>query len=183
MKKIIIALTIWVCVNSHAQSVVGNKFPTIIGETFDGKNITLPDACKGKPTLIGICFSKNAEGDLQTWLNPAYNEFVVKKDTTNAFGAAMSYDINYYFIPMMNLVNQVLEKASKDKIKERTDKEFWPHLMFYVGGLKEYKKALGVDDLSRPYFFILDANGKIVHTDRGAYNPQKLEKMEDFLGE
>src|ERR1700752_3045636 len=155
MKKIILVTLLAAFTKLNAQHGTGKMFPTITGETFDGKNVIIPEASKGKPTIIGICFSKAAETDLRTWLNPAYNEFVVKKDTTNAFGAAMSYDINYYFIPMMNLVNQVLEKASKEKIKEKTDKEFWPHLMFYVGGLKEYKKSLGVDDVSRPYFFIL----------------------------
>ncbi|HKC69322.1 MAG TPA: hypothetical protein VKG26_13885 [Bacteroidia bacterium] len=184
MKKIVLAAFIAICTNIHAQNnVVGQMFPMITGETFDGKNVVLPEACKGKPTIIGICFSKAAETDLRTWLNPAYNQFVVKKDTTNAFGAAVAYDINYYFIPMLNLVNQVLEKSSQDKIRKQTDKEFWPHLMFYSGGLKEYKKTFGIDNTDLPYFFVLDKTGKIVHVEKGIYTEKKMNAMEDFLEE
>ncbi|MEO8760387.1 MAG: hypothetical protein ABI388_04540 [Bacteroidia bacterium] len=181
MKKIILITLVAAFSKLNAQHGLGKKFPTITGETFTEKNVVLPDACKGKPTIIGICFTKSAEADLQTWLNPAYNEFVVKRDTTNSFGVAVSYDINYYFIPMLNLVNQVLEKGSKEKIKSKTDKEFWPHLLFYTGGLKEYKKTFEIDTPEQPYFFVLDENGEIVHVEKGAYSPKKLSAMEEFL--
>lgn len=181
MKRIALITLVVAFTKLNAQHGTGKMFPTITGETFTEKNVTIPTACKGKPTLIGICFSKSAEADLKTWLNPAYNEFVVKRDTTNAFGAVVSYDINYYFIPMLNLVNQVLEKASKEKIKSKTDKEFWPHLLFYIGGLKEYKKTFEIEDTNQPYFFILDKDGKIVHVEKGAFSEKKLSAMEDFL--
>ncbi len=183
MKKIILITLITAFTKLNAQNGKGKMFPTIKGETFTDKNLTLPDAGKGKPCIIAMCFSKKAEGDIQTWLNPCYNEFVVKKDTTNAFGAAVSYDINYYFIPMLNLVNQVLEKSSQDKIRKQTDKEFWPHLMFYTGGLKEYKKTFEIDNTDLPYFFVLDKTGKIVHVEKGIFTEKKMSAMEDFLEE
>jgi hypothetical protein len=183
MKKIILAVLVASCTTLNAQNGKGKMFPTVTGETFTDKNLTLPDAAKGKPCIIAMCFSKNAEGDLQTWLNPAYNEFVVKKDTTNAFGAVVSFDINFYFMPRFNLLNQVMEKSSKEKIKSQTDKEFWPHLFFCTGGIgmKDFKKAFGIEDASQPYFFVLDTDGKIVHVEKGAFSPKKLSAIEDFL--
>ena len=73
MKKIILVTLLAACTKLNAQHGTGKMFPTITGETFTEKNVVIPAACKGKPTIIGICFSKNAEGDLQTWLNPVYN--------------------------------------------------------------------------------------------------------------
>ena len=181
MNKLIFMTLLVAFSKLNAQHGTGKMFPSITGETYTEKNVSLPEACKGKPTIIGVCFSKSAETDLRTWLNPAYNEFVVKKDTTNAFGAAVSYDINYYFIPMLNLVNQVLEKSSKEKMKKQTDKEFWPHLLFYTGGLKDYKKTFEIEDTSIPYFFVLDANGKIVHVEKGIFTEKKLSAIENFL--
>ena len=181
MKKLIITALITSVTILNAQNGKGKIFPTIKGETFTDKNLTLPDAGKGKPCIIAMCFSKKAEGDIQTWLNPAYNEFVVKKDTTNAFGAAVSFDINFYFMPRFNLINQVLEKSSKEKMKKETDKEFWPHLFFCTDGIKDIKKDFGIEDTSQPYFFVLDKDGKIVHVEKGVYNEKKMSTIEDFL--
>ncbi|MBS1647694.1 MAG: hypothetical protein JST67_10175 [Bacteroidetes bacterium] len=181
MKKIFLSLSVLMCLSAWAQ--IGKPFPEIKGETFEGKAITLPAAAAGKPTLIGICFSKEAEGDLQTWLNPAYNELVMKKGEKNSMEEAANYDVNCYFFPRMNLINQALEKASKNKIKEKTDKAFWPMLVFFMDGLREYKEFLGAEDRSRPYLFVLDATGKVVHVEKGAYSPEKMDKIQDSFDE
>src|SRR5688572_14947716 len=110
MKTIsIIALGLLLSVNVLAQKAKGKVFPDLSGETFAGKTVNLPKDTKGKMTVIGVCFSKAAEEDLKTWLNPMYNTFVVKKDTSDFFSAAINYDANFYFIPMLNKVNQIFE--------------------------------------------------------------------------
>ncbi|MHB8259828.1 MAG: hypothetical protein ACYDCN_08205 [Bacteroidia bacterium] len=177
----LLLLPFWKAGMGYAQNGVGKIFPIIKGETFTDKNITLPDVGKGKPCVIGMCFSKKAEEGLQSWLNPAYNEFVVKRDTTNAFGAAVSYDINFYFMPRFNIVNQVLEKVSKEKIKKGTDEAFWTHLFFCTEGVRDVKKSFDIEDTSQPYFFVLDKDGKIVHVEKGNYNDKKMSDLEDFL--
>jgi hypothetical protein len=163
------------------QNGKGQLFPPLTGETFEGKPLSIPSNTKGKITLIGVCFSKNAEGDLKTWLNPVYNLFVVKKDTNDFFSAAANYDVNFYFIPMFNKINQLLEKTSKEKIKKDTDKEFWPHLVFYNGNIKPYKEDLGIKDSDIPYFFVLDKTGKIVHVESGKYDEKKMDRIENFI--
>ena len=55
---------------SHAQ--VGITYPTLSGETLDGKAITLPDNAKGKFTIVGMAHSTDAEQDLQIWMDPIY---------------------------------------------------------------------------------------------------------------
>ena len=127
MKNLLAIILFVFGLNSFAQGGKGVMFPNLQGETFDGKMITIPKMTNGKFSLIGICFSKKAEEELKTWLNPVYNMFVVKKDTNDFFSAAVNYDVNFYFVPMLNAVNQILEKNSKKDIKAGTDKEFWPH--------------------------------------------------------
>lgn len=166
---------------SYAQNGVGTMFPELSGETFSGKNISIPKDTKGKKTVVGICFSKDAEEELKTWLNPVYNLFVVKKDTNDFFSAAVNYDVNFYFVPMLNKVNQVLENGSKKKIKEGTDKEFWPYLVFYTGETKTHIEALKVADKKIPYFLVLDATGKIVHVVSGKFTQAKMDSIEDKL--
>lgn len=182
MKKlIIICLFLTFAGGINAQNAKGKQFPVLSGESFSGKTVNLPTDTKGKITLIGVCFSKDAEDDLKTWLNPVYNMFVVKKDTNNFFDAAINYDVNFFFIPMLNKVNQIFEKGSKEKIRNGTDKEFWPYLLFYNGPIKPYKEDFAITDSKVPYFFVLDKEGKILHVESGKYSEKKMDKIEEFF--
>jgi hypothetical protein len=107
--------------------------------------------------------------------------FVVKKDTSDFFSAAVNYDVNFFFIPMLNKVNQVFEKGSKEKIKNGTDKDFWPYILFYNGAIKPYKEDFAIEDSKIPYFFVLDKNGKILHVESGKYSEKKMDNIENFF--
>ncbi|MDP2386106.1 MAG: hypothetical protein Q8M29_07030 [Bacteroidota bacterium] len=182
MKNIFIAvLALLVTVAVNAQNAKGKVFPDLTGESFAGKTVNLPKDTKGKMTVIGVCFSKAAEEDLKTWLNPMYNTFVEKKDTTEFFSAAVNYDAYFYFIPMLNKVNQIFEKGSKEKIRSGTDKEFWPYLLFYNGAIKPYKEDFAIEDSKVPYFFVLDTAGKIVHVESGKFSQKKMDAIEELL--
>lgn len=160
----------------------GKPFPKLTGETFDGKAITVPDAGKGKATIIGICFNKDAEGMLRSWANPMYNMFLVKRgDDANAFNAAMNYDVNYFFIPRLNLLNRVWDKKTKEKMKEDTDKEFWPYIIFCTDKMKDFKKEMGIDNTDVPYFFVLDKNGVIKEIVSGGYSDKKMGMIEEAI--
>ena len=164
-----------------AQEYKGKEFPLVTGETFDGKSLAIPTTTNGKASVIGICFSKDAEKELKAWLNPVYNLFIVKKDENDFFSAAANYDVSFYFIPMLNKVNQILEKSSKDKIRKETDKEFWPYLVFYEGETKLFKETFKLKDNDIPYFFVLDKDGKVINLISGKYSEQKLESLEESM--
>ncbi|MBC7863160.1 MAG: hypothetical protein IAF38_09310 [Bacteroidia bacterium] len=179
MKKIFSILFLSGILFSNAQNGKGTMFPECSGETFSGKTVNIPSQTKGKVTILWVAFSRDAEEDMKTWLNPVYNLFVVKKDTNDFYSAAVNYDVNFYFIPMLNQLNQAL--GNKDKIKEKTDKEFWPFVMYFKGEVKPYIEALKIEDKKIPYFFVLDAAGKILHVESGRYSEAKMDKIEDFL--
>ena len=143
----------------------------------------MPADVKGKFTIIGMCFNKDAEGDLQTWLNPLYNTYFVKHEGDAALGVAETADINLYLMPKFSLLNQITQGASQDKIKSQTDKAFWPMLMFYLAGLKEYKSALEVEKTDQPFIYVLDKTGKIVYVEKGVCNDKKMEAIADHIDE
>lgn len=181
MKNLFLILTVVFALSAKAQTGKGEMFPSLTGESFDGKVVNIPDQTKGKITIVGVCFSKAAEDQLKTWLNPVYNMFVVKKDTNDFFSAAVNYDVHFYFVPMLNKVNQILEKSSKKQIKEGTDKEFWPYLVFYTGETKLYQNKFNLHDKESPYFFVLDKSGKVLHIESGKYSDKKMDNIEEFL--
>lgn len=182
MKKIIILFACFLAfATARAQYGKGKQFPDMQAETFTEKPLNLPADTKGKFTIIGMCFSKDAEADIQTWLNPLYNAYVVKHEGDEAMGVGATADVNFYLMPKFSLLNQVFEGGSKKKIKDQTDKAFWANLMFYTSGLKDYKKTLEITETSQPVIFVLDATGKIVHYERGVCNEKKMSAIDDIV--
>jgi len=165
-------------------NIIGQMFPTIDCENYNGEKVHLPIAIKDKFTLIGMAFSNDAETDLKTWITPVYNKFIVKPDEKNAgaFAVSFDYDINLFFIPMFTGLNQLTGKHSKEKIKANTDKDLYPYLLFYQGD-KTYKEELNFEKKDIPYFFVLDKSGKIVYATSGKYDSKKMDKIVDFLEE
>ncbi|MDF2438112.1 MAG: hypothetical protein K0Q95_2488 [Bacteroidota bacterium] len=187
MKKIILSLFLIATViflSFKTPGAVGKMFPDISCENYEGKMVNIPTDTKGKYTLIAMAFSTAAEDDLKTWINPVYNKFIGKLDASQAdvFDVSYDYDINLYFIPMFTGANQLASKSSKEKIKEKTDKELYPYLLFYDGG-KTYKEELDFQKRDIPYFFVLDKTGKVAYTTSGKYDDKKMEKILDIIEE
>lgn len=188
MKKTIVFLTIMaatVCIAlKPGNGAIGKIFPDISCEDYDGKMVNIPNDTKGKYTVFAMAFSTAAENDLKTWINPVYNKFIGKVDASKAdvFDVTVDYDINLFFIPMFTGFNKLASKSSKDKIKEKTDKELYPYLLFYDGG-KTYKDELDFQKRDIPYFFVLDKAGKVVYTTSGKYDDKKMEKIIDIIEE
>jgi len=186
MKKIIFLTLAFAAITMsfvvYKGGVVGKMFPDIECEDYNEKVVKIPTDTKGKFTLIGMAFSTAAEDDLKTWVQPIYNKFIGKVDGSkaDAFDVHVDYDVNLYFIPMFTGFNRLTSKQSKDKIKKGTDKELYPHLLFYDGG-KTYKDELEFKDRKLPYFFVLDKTGKVAYTTSGKYDDNKLEKILDII--
>jgi len=178
MKKIIclFALLFISKANVKAQTT-GIPFPELAGETLTDKKITIPTDTKGKYTLVGLACSRAAEGDMQKWLNPVYNKFVAK--TSGMMDAA--YDVNTFFVPIYSGLAQVTESIGKKNMKENTDKNFYPYLVFYKGGFKKYMEELKLKDKETPYFLLLDKDGVIVYVTSGKYTDKKMSEIEDVL--
>jgi hypothetical protein len=156
-------------------------FPALTGETLEDKKITLPADVKGKFTLIGIAYSQKSQEDLQTWLQPVYTNFIEKPSGNVLFDD--SYDINVYFIPMFTGSNEAATGQAKKRLKEGLDKELQPHVLIYKGDISTYKEQLSLNDKDKPYFFLLDEEGKIVYTTSGVYSESKMKKIEELLDE
>ena len=154
--------------------VNGKLFPTISGETMNDKVVKIPEDIKGKYSIIGLAYSRGAEDDLKTWLNPAYNTFI---NPNRAF----SYDINMYFVPIFTGTTQSLTSAAKKKVNAETDKEMQPHILFSEEKIRTLKKELAIEDKDIPYFFVLDKEGKIIHSTSGRFSAKKMEEIEDKL--
>jgi hypothetical protein len=164
------------------KSIVGKAFAELICEDTNGSEKVFPQIAKGKFTVIGLAKSKESEELLKTWMNPVYNKFIVSKNSNSksVFDPSVDYDINLYFIPMFTGLNQLAAKQAKEKIVASTDKQFLPYLLFYKGD-NSNNAAIGIEDKSIPYFYVLDKEGKIVYATSGKFEEKKLEQITDIL--
>lgn len=169
-----------ICILLHGIVVAqtGQLFPTVKGETLEGKVVSIPEDTKGKYTLIGMAYSQKSEDELKTWFQPAFSAFI-DKSKPSLFEE--KYDVNLYFIPMFTGLNKAAAATAKKKALEGVDKRLHSYILFYKGELEKYKKELGLNQKDIPYFFVLDKAGKIIYYTEGNYSEEKMEAIEEKL--
>ena len=177
MKSFYIALFTVISACAQAQ-VIGKTFPMMETENLSDQRIVLPDAVRGKYTLLGLAYSKKSEDELNSWFQPVFEKFIQKnKGLFEGFG----YDVHVYFIPMFTGVNAAATGTAKKKAIQNVDPQLQPYILFYKGELKPYKEALDFEKRDVPYFFVLDANGVIRYATTGKYSPAKMDAIESVL--
>ncbi len=178
MKRLFTLSSLLLLSLSLSAQVIGKAFPAMEAETVEDKVVTLPDAVKGKFTLLGLAYSKKSEDELNTWFQPVFEKFIQKnKGLFEGFG----YDVNVYFIPMFTGVNAAATGTAKRKAIKNVDPQLLPYILFYKGDLKPYKDALDFEQKDIPYFFVLDKEGKIIYATSGKFSSTKLNAVEDVL--
>lgn len=171
MRTIALLSAIVLALNIAAQ----DKFPALTGETATGKAITLP-AMEKPWTVIGLAYSQKASPLLEEWYEPAYLRFIAKHGLM-----AGSYEADVYFIPLFTGVNKAAYEPSLNKFRKSADPEIVDHVLFSKAEIEPLRTALGITEKDIPYFFVLDAQGRIVHREQGAYTDEKLETIEEVL--
>jgi hypothetical protein len=151
------------------------QFPDLEGESLTHEMINIPKDIEGKYALIGLAFSKKSEKFLNSWFNPAYQQFINKPETPSLF--AGNYDVNVYFVPMFTGAKRPAYEKVMEKVSETIDPKLYPHVLFYKGSLKDYKKTLDFDGKDLPYFYILDPTGKIIYSTNGFYSDRKMQEI------
>lgn len=179
MKRETIFILVWLAFSPALfAQVIGTLFPVMEAETVEDKKVILPEAAKGKYTLLGLAYSKKSEDELNSWFQPVFEKFIQKnKGLFEGFG----YDVNVYFVPMFTGVNAAATGTAKRKAIKNVDPQLLPYILFYKGELKPYKDALDFEKKDIPYFFVLDKDGKILYATSGKYSSSKMDEVEKVL--
>ncbi len=178
MKKMsLLYVAVLLSFSSYAQ-VIGKMFPDMEAETVEDKKVKLPLEAKGKYTLLGLAYSKKSEDELNSWFQPVFEKFIQK---TNGLMSGFGYDVNVYFIPMFTGINAAATGTAKRKALKNIDPQLLPYVLFYKGELKSYKESLDFEKKDIPYFFVLDAEGKIIFATSGKYSEGKMDQVEAVM--
>lgn len=180
MKKLFVILAACVVFTNVTAQVVGKMFPVMEAETVEDKKVKLPDAVKGKYTLLGLAYSKKSEDELNSWFQPIFQKFIQKN--TGVF-ESFGYDVNVYFVPIFSGINAAATGTAKKKAIKNVDPNLLPYILFYKGDVKPYKEALDFEKKDVPYFFVLDKTGKILYATSGKFTQKKMDEIEGVLEE
>lgn len=156
----------------------GMQFPSIDVLDLNDKAINIPEDTKGKFTLIGVAFSEDAQKDLYSWSQPVFSEFM---DDNNM--SSLVYDPNVHLILLFTGANQLAYNKAKKQITEGTDESLKDNIVLYKGKMEDYRKTLKMKDRKKPYFFVLDRQGKIIYVTQGKYNPKVMEEVGNLIEE
>ena len=179
MKNYILAFALIICLSlySHAQKA----FPAIEGKNLNEKMMSIPNDTKGKMTLVGIAFSKKSEEALRTWFRPTYSTFI--NPPKSSLIPVDNYDVNLVFIPMIKGVAKGASGKIFKEMQKGIEKEFHSHVMLFDGNFTPYKDELNFGAKDVPYFYVLDAEGNILHETSGSYTEDKFEEITDLFVE
>ena len=156
----------------------GNTFPDIDVINLNDEELNIPEDLKGKFSLIGVAFSEDAQSDLYTWSQPIFSEFM---DENNL--SSLVYDPNVHLILMFTGANQLAYNKAKQQIIEGTDESLTDNIVLYKGAMENYRKTLKMKDRKKPYFFVLDMEGKIIYVTSGRYTMKALKEVGNLIEE
>ena len=152
------------------------RFPTLSGETAEGKQVSLPLTSSKGYTIIGLAYSQKAQPALEDWFEPAYLRFVAKH---GLFAGAYHCDI--FFVPLFTGMNKAAYEPSMRRFRKSTSPQVVDHVVFVKAELDQLKEALDLTSKDQPYFFVLDKEGRIIHRVHGAFTEEQLEAMEEVM--
>lgn len=152
-----------------------DAFPSIEVEKIEGRVLSFPNDIDAPFSLVGVAMSKKAEEELRTWQVPIYNKFIAKTGLMDDM-----FDVEVAFIPVFTGASQLTKTKVVKKLKENNEKLVLENLYIY-SGKKEPFIRLGVKESKEPYFYLLDADGSILWSEKGAFRQAYLDRIEEIL--
>lgn len=172
MRKSIILVLIF----SFPIILFAQTIPEIDGVTADNKKIKIPQDIKGKYSLLCFASSQKAQADLESWLDPIYQKFIAKTGLMDD-----AYDLNLFFIPIVTTSNAAFANSMKKKLKENTQSDLLPNILFCQGNEEEILKPLKMLNSDIPHFILLDKNAKIIYRTSGKYTEEKFDAIDELI--
>ena len=127
---------------------VGLLFPVLSARTLAGTMKTLPDAAAGKVALIAIAFVRDAQEMIDSWILP-FEEVFYREDDV------VVYEVPMIESPLWRPVRAMIDGGMRSGIPA-VRHEF---VMTWYGNAEAFREALGMDDRSLAYIFLLDRGG------------------------
>jgi len=143
---------------------IGNKFPEIRDNSLEKTPVSLPEAAKGKITLVVISFLHQNQPQLDSWLEPFVDKYGNKESLT------------FYEVPMISGGYKFMRPMIDGGMRAGIPKEKHKNVVTMYGDVKKYIKALNLNP-KYGYAFLLDREGIMRWQGRGFSTPETLKEL------
>ena len=169
--------------SAPADAQKGRPFPNMETINLKEEKVELPRATEGKLTVLALARSKKAEQALNSWMQPLYQTFIheYKEDDWLAPAREDYDDVELYFVPMFSGLNKMAANKVRKDMQSNLPEKFHQYMLIFEGKDKVYEQKLDMGDKDKPYFFVLDKNGRITYATSGRYTESKLSGIEEAI--
>ncbi len=130
---------------------VGQRLPTITADSLAGSRVTLPDDARGRIALILVAFARDAQSQLDSWMEPFADATSAPTDT-----------FVYYEVPMISgFMAKAMSGVINNGMRKGISEEKHPYVVVYYGDTDDFRNKLGMTDDEAGYALLLDGDGVI----------------------
>lgn len=141
--------------------------PKIEGEDLSGHKAILPDAAKGKVTLVAMGFSYESRRSVAAWTNRFRHDFGQHPDAT------------FFEVPVISGMARLAKLFIDSGMRRGTPKEDHDKVITVYGGAADWKDRLGVADTDLAYLLLLDRDGKVRWRHAGPFEESVWPELRD----
>ena len=156
-----------------AALTVGTPMPKLEGENLSGHKAVLPDAARGKVTLVAMGFGYESRRSVEVWTKHFRREFASHPDTA------------FFEVPMISGMARLAKLFIDSGMRRGTPKEDRDKVITVYGSASEWKERLGVEDTDLAYLLLLDREGRVRWRHAGLFDesvwPELKEATESVL--
>jgi len=151
------SMLLWLAVPAHAgvgRLPVGTRLPALVGETLAGPDLRLPEAARGRVTLIAMGFSYASRHAVEPWMDRFRRDF------------ARDSAVTFYELPMMSGIGPRLGKPFIDSgMRRGTPSELHARVATVWTDVATWRRRLAVRDQDLAYLILIDRDGRVVWND------------------
>ena len=156
---------------SYAQTVkvVGTKFPEIKSHSLAGNEVSLPEKCAGKITLITVAFIREGQPYIDSWAEPFLD----------TYGGRDGFD--YYEVPMMSDQRPEVKDYIDSGMRAGIDQQMHPNVVTFYGDFGRYRSELEMPDIRLGYAFLIDETGVIQFRGEGKMSEKDWKNLKMMI--
>ena len=154
------------CAILCAAAFAADAFPHLAGQTLGERAVAIPDAFKGKQTVLVITFTRAAQDQARAWTDR------IKQKSISA---------PTFQVLELEDVPRLMRGFVRGSIRRSIPKDSQDNFILLFEGEDALKKAAGFQVSDDAYVLLLDADGNVQWREHGVISDAKLTALQDEL--